>query len=99
KKLFHRFAGNSPANQRLICGNPRQCALETSNVSPDMLRNKSKNFFSKLYLKSLCLFSENRQASSIIRRLQFCRQSTIQSRNKMLLQVADLAWRPITRQH
>src|ERR1700722_11571909 len=73
KKLFHRFAENPPANQRLICGNPGYCALETSNVGSDMLRNKNQNFFRKFYLKRLSFFSENRQASRIFRRLQFCR--------------------------
>jgi hypothetical protein len=72
KKLFYRFAGTLSAIQRLVRGNPHQGALQTPNIGSDTLREKSQNMLSKLDMKCLGLFPENRHASLEIRRLQFC---------------------------
>ena len=72
EKLFYRFAGNLSATQRLVRGNPHQGTLQTPNIGSDALREKIQNILSKLDMKCLGLFPENRHPSLDIRRLQFC---------------------------
>jgi hypothetical protein len=71
EKLFYRFAGNLSAIQRLVRGNPHQGTLQTPNIGSNPLREKIQNILSKLDMKCLGLFPENRHASLDIRRLQF----------------------------
>ena len=71
EKLFYRFAGNLSAAKLLVRGNPHQGTLQTPNIGSDPLREKIQNILSKLDMKCLGLFPENRHASLDIRRLQF----------------------------
>src|SRR5256886_2402766 len=62
EKLFYRFARNLSVTQRLVRGNPHQGTLQTPNIGSDALREKSQNILSKLDMKFLDLFSQNRHA-------------------------------------
>src|SRR6202020_195423 len=72
---------------------------QTTNIVANSLREKGKNVLGNLDMKCFSLFPENRHACLDIRRLQFGCQTTLEARNKSLLQVGNFACWSITRKH